>query len=284
MSIVGTAGWRLYEYATAGSTNDLARGLPAWSAVRADVQTGGRGRFGRVFVSDPGGLWISAVLPSEGGPQRWAGFSLMVGIHLVRMLESLSVPGARLRWPNDLMSGPKKLGGLLIEQSSSETLVVGFGLNVRNSPWATDPALETISTSLARACGLEATGGTGVPPVLEERMGRMPMTLVGAALDGPPSIPPLPEIFEITVRTLDALADAHQEMQVTGMAAAIRELNRRWREPVPVRIALSGGDQVFGLFTGLDPHGNIRLLDDTDCEFLVPHQSIEKLFEIGYPA
>lgn len=110
------------------------------------------------------------------------------------------------------------------------------------------------------------------------------MPLVGAALDGPPSIPPLPEIFEITVRTLDALADAHQEMQVAGMAAAILELNRRWREPVPVRIALSGGGQVFGRFTGLDPHGNIRLLDDTDCEFLVPHQSIEKLFEIGYPA
>jgi hypothetical protein len=94
----------------------------------------------------------------------------------------------------------------------------------------------------------------------------------------------IPEIFEIAVRTLDALADAHQEMQVAGMAGAIRELNRHWTKPVPVRLALSGGNVVFGRFTGLDPHGNIRLLDDTDCEFLVPHQSIEKLFEIGYPA
>ena len=74
LSGVGKAGWKLFECATAASTNDLARGLPAWSAVRADTQTGGRGRFGRTFVSDRGGLWISAVLPAGGGLAKWAGF------------------------------------------------------------------------------------------------------------------------------------------------------------------------------------------------------------------
>lgn len=242
---VGKAGWRLFECASAASTNDLARNLPAWSAVRADTQTGGRGRFGRVFVSDHGGLWISAVLPAEGGVAKWAGFSLMVGVHLVRMLEALRIPSARLRWPNDLMSGAKKLGGLLIEQSAREVLVVGFGLNISNMPWTSDPALETISTSLARVS------------------------------------PSVPSVEEAAVRTLDALADAHQAMEEGGMEAAIAELNLRWSRPVPVEVLLADGTTVSGRFAGLDPRGNLRLLDPGDFEFLVGHQSIEKLSEVG---
>jgi len=242
---VGEAGWRLHHCASAASTNDIARELPAWSAVVADVQTGGRGRFGRAFVSDPGGLWISAVLPADGGAAKWAGFSLMVGVHLVKFLEALQIPGARLRWPNDLMSGPKKLGGLLIEQSAHGTLVVGFGLNVRNSPWKQDPALEAIATSLSAVAG-------DVPPV-----------------------------GTLAVHVLDALADAHQAMIAGGMPAAILELNRRWADPVPVDILLSGGDHIFGRFAGLDAGGNLRLLDEANRENIVEHQRIEKLFEIS---
>jgi BirA family biotin operon repressor/biotin-[acetyl-CoA-carboxylase] ligase len=241
---VGKAGWKLFECGSAASTNDLARDLPAWSAVRADVQTGGRGRFGRVFVSDRGGLWISAVLPADGGLEKWAGFSLMVGVHLVRMLEELSIPSARLRWPNDLMSGSKKLGGLLIEQSAKEMLIVGFGLNISNTPWASDPALEAISTSIARIT------------------------------------PSVPSVAEMAVRTLDALADARQAMERGGMVAAIDELNLRWSRPVPVEISLAGGEMVSGRFVGLDPHGNLRVLDLTDSEFLVGHQRIEKMAEL----
>ncbi|MCX6970833.1 MAG: biotin--[acetyl-CoA-carboxylase] ligase [Verrucomicrobia bacterium] len=244
ISGVGNAGWKLFECCSAASTNDLARDLPAWSAVRADVQTGGRGRFGRRFVSDAGGLWISAVLPADGGAAKWAGFSLMVGVHLVRMLEALEVPSARLRWPNDLMSGPKKLGGLLIEQSAKDVLVVGFGLNISNSPWTSDPSLEAISTSIARVSQ------------------------------------PVPSVEEMAVRTLDALAGAHQAMEVGGMPAAIDELNSRWSRPVPVSIALSTGGTATGRFLGLDSRGHLRLLNERDSEFLVEHQSIEKLSEI----
>ena len=241
---VGEAGWRLYRCASAVSTNDLARELPAWCAVRADVQTGGRGRFGRVFISDSGGLWISAVLPAEGGPAKWAGFSLMVGVHLVMMLEELQIPGARLRWPNDLMSGPKKLGGLLIEQSARDMLIVGFGLNVRNAPWEQEPELEPIATSLAMLA----------------------------------SHIPSPDV--LAVRILDALADAHQAMLAGGMTAAIDDLNRRWAEPSSVDVLLSGGEHVCGRFAGLDRLGNLRLLDLANHEFIVEHQRIERLLEI----
>jgi biotin-(acetyl-CoA carboxylase) ligase len=146
------------------------------------------------------------------------------------------------------MAGPKKLGGLLIEQSSKDVLVVGFGLNISNSPWTSDPSLDAISTSIARVSRH------------------------------------VPSVKEMAVRTLDALADAHQAMEVGGMRSAIEELNSRWSRPVPVKISLSSGDTAAGRFLGLDPCGNLRLLDETDSEFLVEHQSIEKLFEIDYPA
>ncbi len=241
---VGTAGWRLMEYESAGSTNDLARGLPAWTAVRADRQSSGRGRFGRVFVSDSGGLWISAVLPAEGGPAKWMGFSLMVGLHLVRMLEALGIASARLRWPNDLMCGRKKLAGLLIEQPARDVLVVGFGLNISNSPWTADPELEAISTSIAQVSAR------------------------------------VPTVSEMTILTLNALAEAHSHMEEGGMAAAIAGLNSRWRHPTPVKALLADGTCAVGSFIGLNPHGNLRLLDKKESEFLVGHQSIEKLMEL----
>lgn len=241
---IGRAGWKLFFCDVTASTNDTARGLPAWCAVRAARQTSGRGRLGRAFVSDPGGLWISAVLPAEGGTERWLGFSLMVGLHLVRMLETLRVPDARLRWPNDLMAGTKKLGGLLIEQSARDRLIVGFGLNVSNAPWKSDPSLEAISTNMATR--------TKSVPSLEE----------------------------ITPLVLDALADAHQEMEVGGLETAIHELNRRWSQPTPVEILLFDGQKVSGRFAGLNPKGHLRLLDGRDSEFLVEHQGIEKLSEI----
>lgn len=241
---VGDAGWRVHTCPVAISTNDLARDLPAWSAIRAEVQTGGRGRFGRLFVSDAGGLWISAVLPATGGARRWVGFSLMVGCHLARMLKTLGVPEARLRWPNDLMAGRKKLGGLLIEQLSSDSLIVGFGLNVTNSPWLLDPELEPISTSLSHVLAR------------------------------------VPDLQTLTVRTLDALAAAHERMLEGGMSLAIENLNREWSIPMPVEIILSRDTSLHGRFTGLDMQGHLRLLDASGAEFFVEHHRIEKLIEL----
>ncbi len=155
---VGSAGWELFSYETVTSTNDLARELPPWSAVRAVSQTAGRGRFGRSFVSDVGGLWLSATLPATDNASRWNGFSLMVGHHLLLALKQLNVPEARLRWPNDLMSGPKKLAGLLIEQGGRPALTVGIGMNVQNTPWLHDPSLAKNTTRLADLSGV-------VPPL-----------------------------------------------------------------------------------------------------------------------
>lgn len=235
--------WRLRHYPKTESTNDICRELPGWSAVRADVQTKGRGRFGRAFVSGAGGLWISAALPATGGSAQWAGFSLRVGACLLRFLKSLGIASARLRWPNDLMCGSQKVAGLLIEQPASGMLIVGFGMNVCNEPWLDDPALRTTATNLAEWIT-------------------------------PPAIP------DLAHSVLEALSSAHREMLQGGMEAAIHELNKSWQVPSTVEIQLSTGGSVTGLFTGLDDQGHLLLLDESGATLRVEHPLVERLWEI----
>ena len=235
--------WTLFHVDSIGSTNTVCRDLPPWSALRADSQTQGRGRLGRAFSSASGGLWLSAVLPLEGPAPRWEGFSLQVGASLLQCLRSMGLDGVRLRWPNDLMVGSKKIAGLLIEQPASGKIIVGFGLNVHNAPWEEMPDL---SGSTTRLCDWIT------PPPIEQ----------------------------ITCSVLDAIANAHELMAEHGMKAAIEELNRDWSEPKAVELLLSGGGLISGAFVGLDTCGNLRLLDHSGQAFLVEHPQVERLREL----
>ena len=235
--------WTLFHVDSIGSTNTVCQDLPPWSALRADSQTQGRGRLGRAFSSASGGLWLSAVLPLEGPAPRWEGFSLQVGASLLQCLRSMGLDGVRLRWPNDLMVGSKKIAGLLIEQPASGKLIVGFGLNVHNAPWEEMPDLSGTTTRLCDWI---------TPPPIEQ----------------------------ITCSVLDAIARAHAIMSEYGMKAAIDELNRAWREPQAVELLLSGGGLISGAFVGLDPCGHLRLLDHSGQAFLVEHPQVERLREL----
>ena len=246
ISRVGRAMWQLASYDSLASTSDLSRELPAWNAVCARRQTAGRGRFGRAFVSDEGGLWISAVLPAGKDPAMWTGFSLMVGNHLLRMLRHLGLPDARLRWPNDVMARDKKLAGLLIEQGAQETLNVGLGLNVRNAPWEHDASLEPTTTRLADL------------------------------------LSPPPELSDLAVCVLDALADAHEHMLTGGFSAAVEEFNANL-EPRQVEISLLEGGTTRGYFTGLDPSGNLIIVDPAEIPQTIPHPQVERLREVAAP-
>ncbi|HEY5953229.1 MAG TPA: biotin--[acetyl-CoA-carboxylase] ligase [Terrimicrobiaceae bacterium] len=242
-TIVGSAGWKLFVHEEVPSTNDLARELPPWSAVRAIAQTAARGRFGRSFVSDPGGLWLSANLPATGSAGQWSGFSLVVGHHLLATLRKLGVPGARLRWPNDLMSGRKKLAGLLIEQGTRQVLTVGVGMNVDNAPWNHEPSLADTTTRLADLS------------------------------------PNVPTIDALTVIVLDALADAHRVMLAEGLAHVIGQLNGHWHA-CPVEVALVGGQILHGNFLGLDGDANLRISNPAGQVRLVPHHHVARLKEL----
>lgn len=113
------------------STQDLARAelgtVPL--LVMAHTQTGGRGRSGSSWENADRALAVSLAFHAHPGDRR--PHSLMAGVAVCRV-----VGNANLKWPNDVMIGGDKVGGILVERSG-DTIVVGLGLNLY---WRTPPA------------------------------------------------------------------------------------------------------------------------------------------------
>ncbi len=123
------------------STQDLihelaAEGAPHGTAVVVGEQTAGRGSRGRVWRSPAGGLWLS-VLCRPAGEAAAEVMSLRAALAVAPALELL-VSGIRLgiKWPNDLLLGGLKAGGILCEArwqgGALGWIAVGLGLNVAN--------------------------------------------------------------------------------------------------------------------------------------------------------
>jgi BirA family biotin operon repressor/biotin-[acetyl-CoA-carboxylase] ligase len=134
---------RLVRLDRVDSTQDVlhelaAAGAPAGTAVAALEQTGGRGRRGRAWTSPPGGVWVSVLYrPSTGTAAEL--LSLRIGLAAAAALDTLAGEGAvSLKWPNDLMLGEGKLGGILCEArwqgDAPAWAVAGIGINVHNAP------------------------------------------------------------------------------------------------------------------------------------------------------
>lgn len=115
---------RVVRLATVSSTQDVARTLPIGSVVVADHQTAGRGRLDRAWETQPGGaLIVSFVL------QPHPLMSLAAGVAAAEACG----PDVRLKWPNDLVAGGRKAGGILVEMTATKA-VVGVGINLRWAP------------------------------------------------------------------------------------------------------------------------------------------------------
>jgi BirA family biotin operon repressor/biotin-[acetyl-CoA-carboxylase] ligase len=111
-------------------------GAGAGLACVAEQQTAGRGRRGRKWISPfASNIYLSLVWEFEGGAAALEGLSLAVGVAVADALASCGVPDLELKWPNDIMHGGRKLGGILIEMAGDPAgncqVVVGVGLNVR---------------------------------------------------------------------------------------------------------------------------------------------------------
>ena len=105
----------------------------------AEQQTVGRGRRGRVWHSPFGGnLYFSISWCFQGGAAALEGLSLAVGVAICRALDENGCDAVQLKWPNDLVSNGKKLGGVLLEMTGDAegpcAVVVGVGLNVCMGP------------------------------------------------------------------------------------------------------------------------------------------------------
>ena len=142
-AIGAAAAGRLAEFETFAeidSTNSyLMHGAaPAPGKLRValtDNQTAGRGRHGRRWVSPAGsGLALSLAYTYAQVPPQLPALTLAIGLGVVDALEDAGVGGLQLQWPNDVMAGEGKLGGILTESQmqagGAVMIVTGIGLNV----------------------------------------------------------------------------------------------------------------------------------------------------------
>ena len=108
-------------------------GLPAGTFVVAETQTGGRGRWGRRWSSPPFvGLWFSLWLPRRNGlPAGRAAAAAAVGV--ARCVEAAGAKDIWLLWPNDIVAGSRKVGGMLLVECAGGW-VLGVGLNLQGDP------------------------------------------------------------------------------------------------------------------------------------------------------
>lgn len=157
--------------ARAGSTQDLVHqlgedGAPHGTAIVAEEQVQARGTRGRIWHAPRGGVWMS-VLCRPAVPSAAEVLSLRVGLAVAAALEAHTVARIRLKWPNDLMLGERKLGGILCEArwrgDRLAWVTVGIGINVTN------PIPPDVADTAARLADhdLRATADQLAGPVAE---------------------------------------------------------------------------------------------------------------------
>lgn len=143
-------GQPLIYYKDCDSTNvialDLGRsGAISGTIILADQQHGGRGRLGKNWFSPPGtGLYFSIILRPQLELAQLARLTLTSGLALAQAADLHCGTIANLKWPNDLLLGGKKCGGILVETDLSQALplvVVGIGVNVYQPLAGFSPAI-----------------------------------------------------------------------------------------------------------------------------------------------
>ncbi len=205
----------LHRVDSVPSTMDLVHqlahgGAPSGTTVIAAEQTGGRGSRGHTWASPRGGLWLSGLLrPAEFVVPEV--LSVRAALVTAAAIEQ-AVPGVRLRikWPNDLLLGDRKVGGILCEarwQSGALGWVcVGVGINVTNP-------------MPAQLDGLAAAIGSQAPGVTVERLVE-PVARAIAGLNR--CVGPLtaPELADLEQR--DALRRRRVAEPIPGTVESIR--------------------------------------------------------------
>lgn len=160
--LAGTAfAGRVVYFPSIGSTNTMAMkdadvGADHGNVYVADEQTAGRGRGDHAWHSAPGsGLYVSILLRPRLAPADVLWLSLAAGLAVHAAVKRVTALEADIRWPNDLLFGTRKFGGILTELNAEVTrvrhAVIGIGINVHQEKFPDD--LAPIATSLAIESG-----------------------------------------------------------------------------------------------------------------------------------
>jgi BirA family biotin operon repressor/biotin-[acetyl-CoA-carboxylase] ligase len=149
-------GKRIYHYFKVDSTNTVAmrlgeEGEPHGAIVLAEEQTAGRGRAGRSWVCEKSsGIHVSVLLRPAISPIQAPLITLVSGLAMRDAVVEQTGLEPDLRWPNDLLIGRKKCGGILTEMHAEPDrihfVITGIGINVNQTEFSSE--LASIATSL----------------------------------------------------------------------------------------------------------------------------------------
>ncbi|MCH7818464.1 MAG: biotin--[acetyl-CoA-carboxylase] ligase [Candidatus Marinimicrobia bacterium] len=162
-----TLGTPLIHFDTVDSTNRAALRAASEDAAEgtlfvADAQTAGRGRHSREWYSPPGlGLYFSVLLHPKISALEANNLVLQSAVAVCDAIEELYDYAVGIKWPNDIYSGNRKLGGILLETTITgdtiENAVIGIGLNMRHSIEDFPVELRSEATSLKEVTGKDIT-------------------------------------------------------------------------------------------------------------------------------
>jgi BirA family biotin operon repressor/biotin-[acetyl-CoA-carboxylase] ligase len=223
---------KLHFSAVTGSTNTDAiaaarNGAPQGSVFFADEQRAGRGRGDHTWESVAGqGLYVSVLARPNLEPAYLPLVPLAAGLAAADAIRTATGLEIDLRWPNDLLIGPRKTGGILVEAQSESNgvafVVVGVGINVHQRSF--DPGLATPATSLDIESG----------HVFGQQINRQAL-LVGL----------LKSLERETLGLLDPLKRASLPERVEAASSWVRGRC----------VDVHGPQQYMGTTEGLDEHG-----------------------------
>jgi len=224
---------KLHFASVTGSTNADAiaaarDGSPHGSVYFADEQLAGRGRGDHRWISVAGeGLYVSVLLRPQIPASRLPFLPLAAGLAAAEAIRAVSSLIVDLRWPNDLLIGPRKTGGILAEATTQSNgppheVVLGIGINVHQR--AFPPGLATPATSLDLESG--------------KRLSRQ--TLLVALL-----------------KSLEREASALSDPVAAANIAARLEQASTWIRGRKVEV--HGPQTCTGVTAGLDEHGFLRV-------------------------
>lgn len=148
-------GQEVYYFESIDSTNiyanTIANQAPEGAVVVSKEQTQGKGRSGKIWVSDyDQGIYFSTILKPSIPISRASFLTQVAGAALATSLEKLGV-ACQIKWPNDLVLNGRKIAGILTEMraeiESISYIVVGIGVNI--GPKTFEESITTVATSLA---------------------------------------------------------------------------------------------------------------------------------------
>ena len=169
------AGRPVVYYDELASTNlqaklDAENGAGEGTLIVADMQTAGRGRKGKGWSSPAGtNVYFTLILKPDYDVEQASMVTLVMGMAVAEGIRATCGVDARIKWPNDIVAGGRKLCGMLAEMSVEREfihyVVVGVGINVKEQVFPEEIA--DTATSLWQECGRKVSRGQLIVNVMK---------------------------------------------------------------------------------------------------------------------